>query len=124
MCHLPAKQHADDPAACEQHDTQQQDTQIDVPVIGQIPEDVLKRYKNNGADNRAIESANAAEMMKMMISPDICQENMVGLTKRLRSAKRAPARPVIAPENHEGNQRSASGRDQRFRPAPAPGVPH
>ena len=34
----------------------------------------------------------------MMISPEVCQLSIAGLTKRLRSAKSAPASPVIAPE--------------------------
>ena len=37
-------------------------------------------------------------MISTISSPESCQLNMVGLTKRLRSAKSAPASPVIAPE--------------------------
>ena len=82
----PPGEEADHAAAGEEHDEQQQDAEQELPVLGDLAELVLEQDVERGAGHRPAEPADAAEDDETISSPDRCQDSIVGLTKRLRSA--------------------------------------
>ncbi len=74
------------------------------------PSSMLEQDEEHRPGHRTEKPADTAEDDEHMISPDRCQLNIDGLTKRLRSAKSAPARPVIAAEMTKAISRTSKGR--------------
>ena len=114
------------PAAREEHDKQQRDTEPDQPELGDIPQHMLQRDKDDGANHRARSAARHRRGITSTISsPDSCQLNIAGLTTSgWRSAKRPgkarhriPTGTKASSRRRIGSEPTVSTRSGAFRAA-------
>ena len=80
------RQNADDAAAREQHQADQERAQQQQPVLAHVPKRVLQHNVECGARAGPNRRRVPPRITNTMISPEVCQESIEGLTKRLRSA--------------------------------------
>ena len=80
----------------------------ELPALGQAAEHEFEQHEERSRRRPARTAGPVPpRMISTISSPDICHDSMDGLTKRLRSAKSAPAMPVIMAEMHEGDKPDA-----------------
>ena len=103
---------ADQAAAREQHDAEQDEPEEELPALGQAAEHEFEQHEQSIAPATGPNSRPVPPRMTSTISsPDICQDSIDGLTKRLRSANSAPAIPVIMAEITKAASRIAERLD-------------